>query len=90
MPISREEFERGAIDLSLPIAQILSSRPDLAFSIEELQTLLNESSARDASLDEIGLALDSLITQNIVEAKELEGQQWYTLREQEGRRLGFL
>lgn len=90
MPISREEFEQGSIDLSLPVAQILRSRPDLAFTAEELQAMLTETVARIATLEEVELALHSLISQSLVEVKELEGRRWYTLIEQGERRLGFL
>ena len=90
MPISREEFELGSVDLSLPVAHILRTRPDLAFTVEELRVILSESVARIAGDDEIVRALDSLILQDIVEAKELEGQRWYTAIGQGERRLGFL
>ena len=52
--------------------------------------MLSEVIARIASLEEVEQALDSLVSQGIVEAKELEGQRWYTLIEQGERRLGFL
>ena len=90
MPISREESQLGSVDLSLPIAHILRTRPDLAFTIQELLVLLGETGARIATEDEIGRALNLLISQDIVEVKELEGQRWYTAMEQGERRLGFL
>ena len=90
MPISREEFQLGSVDLSLPIAHILRTRPDLAFTIQELLVLLGETVARITGLEEVEQALDSLVSQGIVEVKELEGQRWYTVIGQGERRLGFL
>ena len=89
MPISRDEFEQGRIDLALPIADLLSRRPDLAFTAEEVQQMLRETSARVATLKEVTEALESLVSQRQLEGKEIEGRQWYTYPVVE-RRLGFL
>ena len=86
MPISREELERGRIDLTFPIKRVLASRSDLGFSASEIQLLLIEIEGRQAELGEVELALESLTLQGQVQVRELEGQRWYTIAH---RRLGF-
>ena len=67
-----------------------AGKTGLAFTIQELLVLLGETVARITGLEEVEQALDSLVSRGIVEAKELEGQRWYTAMEQGERRLGFL
>ena len=88
MPISREEFQAGRIDLTLPIRQILESSADLSFNAEEVRVLLSQELARDASIEDVGIALERLVTDGHVEAKEIEDDRWYTMSETR-RRLGF-
>ena len=86
MPISREELERGRIDLTLPIIKIIAGRPDLGFSPDEVQQLLAETEGREAALPEVEEALESLVLRERVRAREMEGRRWYTIVQ---RRLGF-
>ena len=88
MPISREEFQAGRIDLTLPVRQILESRADLSFNAEEVRELLAQTLARSASIEDVVTALEILVTDGLVEAKEIEGDRWYTMIETR-RRLGF-
>ena len=87
MPISQEEFEQERIDLSVPIADILADRPDLAFTAEEVGPLLVHITARSATVDDVREALDRLASVGSVQRKDIAGQRWYTgVR----NRLGFL
>ena len=92
MPISREEFQQRRIDLTLPVANLLSDRPDLAFTVEEVRQMLIATSAREATAQEVQQALEALVSRGEIEVAELEGQQWYayTVVEPPERRLGFL
>lgn len=87
MPISREEFEQRRIDPALPVAGLLADYPDLAFTVEDIQQMLEEIKGRNATLEEVQQALDSLVARGRVEKAEIERQQWYTVAR---RRLGFL
>ena len=88
MPISREEFQAGRIDLTLPVRQLLESRGDLSFNAEEVRELLAQMLARDALIEDVVTALENLVTEGHAEAKEIEGDRWYTMTETR-RRLGF-
>ena len=90
MPISREEYRRGRIDLSIPVLDLIASRPDLAFTTEDVRQLLYQTAMRDASLGDVGLALETLVVRGEIELREIRGSQWYTIVEREGRTLGFL
>ena len=46
MPLSREEFQLGRIDLAIPVRQILESRPDLSFNAAEIREMLAQTLAR--------------------------------------------
>jgi hypothetical protein len=87
MPISREEFEQGRIDLALPIARLLAGFPDLAFTAEEVQQMVVEIEGRNSTLVEVEQALGSLVLEGRVQRKEMSGQQWYAIVR---KRLGFL
>ena len=90
MPISREEYRRGRIDLAIPVLDLIASRPDLAFTPEDVTQLLFQTALRDASPGDVGLALETLLTQGQIEMREIQGSRWYTVVEREDRRLGFL
>ncbi len=78
MPISQQEFEQDRIDLSVPIADILADRPDLAFTAEEIGALLLQLAARSATVEDVQEALDRLASVGSVKMKEIAGQRWYT------------
>ena len=88
MSISREEFEAGRIDLSLPIRSILENNAHIAFNAERVQQLLVQMQGRSASVDDVVRALDGLVVAEVVEAREIEGERWYTIHITD-RRLGF-
>ena len=90
MPISREEYRLGRIDLSIPVLDLLSSRPDLAFTSEDVRQLLFQTAFWDASPGDVGVALETLRVRGEVEVSEIQGSRWYTVVEREQRRLGFL
>ena len=90
MPISRGEFQQRRIDLTVPILDLLSGRSDLAFTVEDIQQVLLETSWRRAVLEEVQQALATLVSSGRVEVAEFEGHRWYTVVERVQRRLGFL
>lgn len=89
MPISREEFDQRRIDLSIPVAELLSDRPDLAFTLVDVQNLLAQRAWRHATLEDAEQALETLLSRGDIEVAEIEGQRWYAYTIVE-RRLGFL
>ena len=90
MPISREEFEPGRIDLTLPILRLLTKLPNLAFTADDVHQMLNDSEARGVTLEEVDEALKSLVAQEQIQEREIQGYRWYTVVEKIERRLGFL
>ena len=90
MPISRDEFDQGRIDLALPIAHLLAASPHLAFTVEEVSLLLLDAAAREVAPDEVREVLEALASGSQVQAKEIEGRWWYTYRTIGERQFGFL
>ncbi len=88
MPLSSEEFQAGHIDLAILVRQVLESRPDLSFNVEEVRELLAQTQARIASVEDVVMALDRLVTEGHAEVKELGGARWYTIA-METRRIEF-
>ena len=78
LPISREEFNAGRFDLTVPILEFLALRRDDAFTAEEvLEQIL--FFGRAATLAEVVNALNHLIDQELVQSKEFSGSRWYTI-----------
>jgi hypothetical protein len=73
----------------LPIVDSLARRPDLAFTAREVIQMLAATWGRTATLEEVELALDTLLSEGRLQKEEIEGQQWYAYTIDE-RRLGFL
>ena len=88
MTISREEFQAGRIDLAFPVRRVLEDNPWTAYTAELVRELLAQILARNASIEDVVTALEKLVTEGHVEAKEIEGDRWYTTTETR-RRLGF-
>ena len=79
MPISRQEFEDGRIDLGIPIADYLSVRRDDAFTANEvLEALIGFG--RLCTLAEVAQALDRLTTEGAVVRKEFAGVPRYIIK----------
>lgn len=76
MPISRDEYEIGAVDIALFIVQFLRERSDHAFTEDELFNAL-ASSPHATSRDELIRALEGLITSKKVESKNIGGIMYY-------------
>lgn len=74
MPISRNEFDQGRIDLALPITHLLATSAHLAFTVEEVMLLLLDTAAREAGPDEVKEVLESLASGGQVQAREIEGR----------------
>ncbi len=79
MPISREEFEAGKLDLTVPIRQLLEANPEFAFSAEEIVVRLSEIADRNATVLEVAQQLDDLVQGGVVDSKELGGQMRYII-----------
>ncbi len=87
MLISRGEFRRRRIDLSLAIAELLADNSELGFTVDEVRRLLIETSGINEDLTAVEHGLETLVSQGRAETAEIDGEQWYTIAE---RRLGFL
>ena len=79
MPISREEFESGRLDLTVPIRQFLEVNPELAFSAEDVVDRLAEIVGRNATESEIIRQLDTLVRVGKVLAKDFGSRRWYII-----------
>ncbi len=80
MPVSREEYDRGRIDLTVPLADYLSLRRDDAFTAAELLEQLIQY-GRAATITEVVQALGVLVAQGRVDTKELAGIPRYIIRD---------
>ena len=79
MPISREEFESGQLDLTVPIKRALEANPDFAFSAQEIQERLADIVERNATEAEVAQQLNNLVEEGVVEVKALGGRRWYII-----------
>ena len=90
MPLSREEFRLGRIDLTIPVRQILENRPDLSFNAGEIRELLAQTLARISFQEEVVSALEQLESGGYAESKVILGDRWYTIVVDGNRgRIGF-
>lgn len=71
MPISRNEFDQGRIDLALAIAHSLATSAHLAFTVEEVSLLLLDTEAREVTPDVVKEVLESLASEGQVRARRL-------------------
>jgi Fe2+ or Zn2+ uptake regulation protein len=78
LPISREEFDAGQIDLGIAISEFLTMRREDAFTATEILEQLIRF-GRAATLAEVALTLESLVKLSRVESKEFSGSRWYTI-----------
>jgi hypothetical protein len=78
VPISRQEFEDGRIDLAVPVVDYLRVRREDAFTAQEI---LDEMIifGRRCTLAEIIQSLERLVTQEIVLRKVLAGIPRYII-----------
>ncbi len=79
MPISREEYEEGRTDISIPILQYLNVRRDEAFTVDEIQSALTNVYERRTTIAEVVGILRTLVRAGRVETKEVSGAQMYTI-----------
>ncbi len=89
MPISREEFDSGRVDLALAIREVLAGNPGLAFTPEDLSQVLPHASGRESTPEDILVALNSLVADGAVEHKVIGGKSYYAILLIRPRRLGF-
>jgi hypothetical protein len=86
-PISGQEFEEGRINLSHPIFELLAHFSGIAFASEEVQRLLIDTIGRNAELEDVETALESLFSEGRVQRKEIAARRWYTVIR---RMIGFV
>ena len=79
MPVSREEYDRGHIDLTVPIADYLDLRREDAFTAAELLEQIIQY-GRAATIMEVIQALRVLVAHGRVDTKELAGIPRYIIR----------
>ncbi len=73
MPISRQEFDDGRLDLSVPILQFLSLRNGEAFTADEVLDELLNYYGRRVTQSEVVVALDDLVKAARLESKQFAG-----------------
>lgn len=78
MPISRQEFDAGRYDLSVPITDYLLVRREDAFRADEILEAMIQF-GRAVTLAEVVQALESLVDRGEVQSKEIAGSRWYTI-----------
>ncbi len=88
MPISREEFDQGWIDLTPDVRAILEANPERALTVEEVRRLLTQGFGREATPKEVEEALDRLVEQRRVERRDLRGALYYAIIRRRSR-IGF-
>lgn len=76
MPISRQEFDDGRLDLSVPILQFLSLRNGEAFTADEVLDELLNYYGRRATETEVVLVLEDLVNADKLESKQFAGAEW--------------
>ena len=79
MPISREEFEDGRVNLNVPILQYLNARRDEAFTADEVLSALTAVYERRATITEVSGILRTLVNSGDIETKEVSGSRMYTI-----------
>ena len=77
MPISRQEFDEGRLDLSVPILQFLSLRNGEAFTADEVLDELLNYYGRRVTQTEVVVALEDLVKADRLESKQFAGAIWY-------------
>ena len=79
MPISRQEFDDGRLDLGIPVVQYLSIRTEEAFTADEVLYALLEIYERRATIGEVVITLEDLVAAEVMEAKVIAGMSLYTI-----------
>ena len=85
MPISREEFEKGAVDPGLALLEFLRSNPELAFTLSELRDALSDSGI-NMEEEHLGSLIEELQKRGTIESKTVGGVVYYIYRKP---RMGF-
>ena len=80
MPISRQEFDEGRLDLRVPILQFLSLRSGEAFTADEIFDELMNYYGRRVTQTEVVVALGDLVNSDQLESKQFAGSEWYIYR----------
>ena len=79
VPISRDDFEAGRVDIAGPIAEILSANPEIAYTGHEVRDRLQSLFGRSASLGEVAVALNRLVEDGVVEARDIGLERRYAI-----------
>ena len=77
MPISRQEFDEGRLDLSVPILQFLGLRNGEAFTADEILDELLNYYGRRVTETEVVVVLEDLVKADKLESKQFAGAEWY-------------
>lgn len=77
MPISREEFDAGHLDVGVPILQFLGLRSGEAFTADEVLDELTGYYGRRVTQAEVVVVLDDLVRDDRLESKQFAGVVWY-------------
>ncbi|MYC37069.1 MAG: hypothetical protein F4X66_09180 [Chloroflexi bacterium] len=77
MPISRQEFDDGRLDLSVPILQFLSLRNGEAFTADEVLDELLNYYGRRVTEAEVVVVLEDLVKADKLESKQIAGAEGY-------------
>ena len=79
MPVSREEFDEGRVNLRVQVLQYLNARRDEAFTADEVLYALTTVYERRATIIEVTVILRALVNGSHLETKEVSGAQMYTI-----------
>ena len=79
MPISRQEYDDGRLDLGVPIVQYMSARSEEAFTADEVLYALLEIYERRATPAEVVVSLEDLIAIGVLESKQRAGMVLYVI-----------
>lgn len=79
MPISRQEYDDGRLDLGVPVLQYLDARNNEAFAADEILYALLEIYERRVTPAEVVVTLQDLLAAGLIESKVVGGERVYTI-----------
>ena len=79
MPISRQEFDDGRLNFSVPVLQYLRARNDEAFNADEILYALLQVYERRVTPAEVVVTLEDLLDDGLIESKVVAGVRVYTI-----------
>ena len=79
MPISRQEFDEGSANITIPIMEYLGVRRDEAFTADEILVALLDVYGRRATIAEVINFLGNLVDEGRNETREIAGLPMYIM-----------